>query len=304
MHRSAPQKSDSAETVFRSGFVALLGRPNVGKSTLLNTLLGEKVAPATPKPQTTRRRLRGILNAPGCQAVLVDTPGYHRPKDELGRRMMAATRGALADADLALVVVDSTDCGSDDGELCGLAAAAKRPFLVAWNKVDLPGSRPPPARLGGVEIEAFPVSALTGAGLDPLLGRLVELLPAGPPLYDADQLTAETERELVGEFVREQAMLALREELPYALEVALSAFEERPDGLAYIAATLFVEKKSQVGIVVGAGGSVLRGIGERARRTVEAFLDRRVYLDLKVKVRPKWRRDPAALDGFGYRGGR
>jgi len=300
MHRPAPKKNDSIETVFRSGFVVLLGRPNVGKSTLLNTLLGEKVAPATPKPQTTRRRLRGVLTADGYQAVLVDTPGYHRPQDELGRRMMATTRVALADADLALVVVDSTDCGPADGELGDLAAASKKPYLVAWNKIDLPGAGPLPPRLGSADAEAFGVSALTGAGLEALLGRLVELLPAGPPLYDADQLTAENERELVGEFVREQAMLALREELPYALEVALDVFEDRPGGTTYIAATLYVERKSQVGIVVGAGGSVLRTIGSRARRTVETFLERRVYLDLHVKVRPKWRRDPAALDGFGY----
>jgi len=304
MHRPALKKSDSPETVFRSGFVVLLGRPNVGKSTLLNTLLGEKVAPATPKPQTTRRRLRGVLTADGYQAVFVDTPGYHRPKDELGRRMMATTRGALTDADAALVVVDSTDCGPADGELGEAAAGAKKPWLVAWNKIDLPGAGPLPPRLGEVDTQIFPVSALTGAGLEPLLGRLVELLPAGPPLYDADQLTAETERELVGEFVREQAMLALREELPYAVEVLVDAFEERPGGPTYIAATLFVERSSQVGIVVGAGGAVLRGIGSRARSTVETFLDRRVYLDLSVKVRPKWRRDPAALDGFGYRGNR
>jgi GTP-binding protein Era len=300
MHRPVPKKSDSTETVFRSGFVVLLGRPNVGKSTLLNTLLGEKVAPATPKPQTTRRSLRGVLTAEGYQAVFVDTPGYHRPKDELGRRMMATTRAALTDADAVLVVVDSTDCGPADGELVDEAVASNKPFLVAWNKVDLPGAGPLPERLGQTAAEIFPVSALTGAGLEALLGRLVGLLPAGPALYDADQLTAETERELVGEFVREQAMLALREELPYALEVHTEAFEERPGGLTYIAATLFVERKSQVGIVVGAGGSVLRTIGSRARRTVETFLDRRVYLDLSVKVRPKWRRDPAALDGFGY----
>jgi GTP-binding protein Era len=300
MHRPEHQKQDSTETVFRSGFVALLGRPNVGKSTLLNTLLGEKVAPATPKPQTTRRPLRGVLTAEGYQAVFVDTPGYHRPQDELGRRMMATTRAALTDADAALVVVDSTDCGPADDGLIDEAAASGKPFLVAWNKVDLPGAGPLPARLGGVDVEAFGVSALTGAGLEDLLGRLVEMLPAGPALYDADQLTAETERELVGEFVREQAMLALREELPYALEVHTDTFEERPGGLTYIAATLFVERSSQVGIVVGAGGTVLRTIGSRARRTVETFLDRRVYLDLKVKVRPKWRRDPAALDGFGY----
>ncbi|OGD78126.1 MAG: GTPase Era [Candidatus Coatesbacteria bacterium RBG_13_66_14] len=304
MHRPAPKKSESTETVFRSGFVALLGRPNVGKSTLLNTLLGEKVAPATPKPQTTRRLLRGVLTADSYQAVLVDTPGYHRPADELGRRMMATSRGALADADAVLVVVDSTDCGPADGELGDLAAGAKKPWLAAWNKTDLPDSGPLPTRLGEADAEMFPVSALTGAGLEALLGRLVEMLPAGPPLYDADQLTAETERELVGEFVREQAMLALREELPYAVEVLVNAFEERPGGLTYIAATLFVEKKSQVGIVVGAGGAVLRGIGSQARRTVEAFLERRAYLDLEVKVRPKWRRDPAALDGFGYRGSR
>jgi GTP-binding protein Era len=300
MHRPAPQKSDSTETVFHSGFVVLLGRPNVGKSTLLNTLLGEKVAPATPKPQTTRRRLRGVLTARDYQAVLVDTPGYHRPKDELGRRMMAVTRTALADADLAVVVVDSGDCGPADGELADLAAASGKPWLVAWNKVDLPGAGPPPPRLGSAEAEALPVSALTGAGLEELLGRLAELLPPGPALYDADQLTAETERELVGEFVREQAMLALREELPYALEVRVDEFEDRPGGPTYIAATLFVEKKSQVGIVVGAGGAVLRGIGSRARRTVEAFLGRRVYLDLSVKVRPRWRRDPDALDRFGH----
>ncbi|MCX7021061.1 MAG: GTPase Era [bacterium] len=300
MHRPAQNKSDSTETVFRSGFVVLLGRPNVGKSTLLNTLLGEKVAPATPKPQTTRRRLRGVLTAEGYQAVFVDTPGYHRPKDELGRRMMATTRRALTDADAVLIVVDSTDLGPADGELGDLAATTGKPCLVAWNKVDLPRSGPLPRRLGGGDVEAFPVSALTGAGLESLLGRLVEMLPVGPPLYDADQLTAETERELVGEFVREQAMLVLREELPYALEVHLDAFEDRPGGHTYIAATLFVERKSQVGIVVGAGGSVLRGIGSRARSTVETFLERRVYLDLSVKVRPKWRRDPAALDGFGY----
>ncbi|HUT97628.1 MAG TPA: GTPase Era [bacterium] len=300
MHRPALKKSDSTETVFHSGFVVLLGRPNVGKSTLLNTLLGEKVAPVTPKPQTTRRLLRGVLTADGYQAVFVDTPGYHRPMDELGRRMMATTRTALADADAVLVVVDSTDCGPTDGELGDLAAGAKKPWLAAWNKIDLPDAGPLPPRLGGGDVEAFGVSALTGAGFEALLGRLVEMLPAGPPFYDPDQLTAETERELVGEFVREQAMLVLREELPYALEVALDTFEERPGGLTYIAATLFVEKKSQVGIVVGAGGSVLRGIGVRARQTVEAFLDRRVYLDLSVKVRPKWRRDPAALDGFGY----
>ncbi len=298
MHRPADQKNDSKKTDFRSGFVALLGRSNVGKSTLLNALLGEKIAPTTPKPQTTRRRLRGILTTDTYQIVFTDTPGYHRPTDELGRRMMITARGAVADADVALVVVDSTDVRERDAELVNIVAASGRAHLVALNKIDLTGSDEVPPGLGGVEF--IPISALTGEGLDRLLERLLELLPAGPRYYDSDQLTAEPERELVGEFIREQAILALRDELPYALEVIVDGFEERSEDLVYIAATLYVERKSQVGIVVGADGSVLRGIGSRARRTVESFLARRVYLDLRVKVRPKWRRDSGALTEFGY----
>ncbi len=283
-------------SVFRSGFVALLGPPNAGKSTLTNALVGAKVAIVTPIPQTTRTAIRGVLHRPNAQIVLVDTPGVHTPKHRLGEHMMRAARTALQEADAVLLVLDgSRPVGPETEMAVELAQQSQRPVVVALNKCDLASPQEVAAREAWVrsrlpEARIVRTSALLGQGLEELVETLVDLLPPGPPYFGEDDLTDQPLQRLVAEIIREKAMALVREEVPHGIGVEIEEFREKPtENLTYIRATLHVEKPSHKPILVGKGGRMIREIGTAARREIEALLGTRVYLDLWVKVSEDWR---------------
>jgi GTP-binding protein Era len=288
----------------RSGFVALVGRPNVGKSTLLNALLGQKVAIVSPKPQTTRTAIRGILSRPDAQIVFVDTPGIHEPRNRLGAYMVKQARRAIPDADVVCMVVDiSRPPGSLDERIAALVRKAQARRMLVLNKIDLP------TRSGNEHLQAYralapwdmevAVSALRGQGLDALVDEIVRLLPEGPPLYPEGQVTDQSERELAAELVREQVLRHTQQEVPHSVAVEVEEWEEK-EKITYIRMTILVERESQKAILIGAGGSMLKKIGSGARLAIEDMLGRPVYLDLWVKARDHWRDDPNALRWLGY----
>jgi GTPase len=293
-----------------AGTVTILGRPNVGKSTLLNRLVGEKLAIVTPKPQTTRNRILGVWNGAGGQIVFVDTPGVHGAKKELNRFMVGEALGLIADVDAALLVVEAGDEPPGDAperEILRGLEAARRPVVLAVNKVDkvkdktilLP-------RLAAWEKAAdfraiVPLSALAGTNVEPVARELLKLLPEGAPLYGPETLTDRTERFLAAELVREQLFLRLRQEVPYAVAVVIDAWEERAGADVVITASIVVERESQKAIVVGKGGTMIREIGTRARHEITDLLQRPAHLKLTVRVEPEWTTSPAALARLGYR---
>ncbi|MDR7603018.1 MAG: GTPase Era [Armatimonadota bacterium] len=281
---------------FRSGFVALLGPPNAGKSTLTNALVGAKVAIVTPIPQTTRTAIRGVVHLPHAQMVLVDTPGVHTPRHRLGEHMMHTARAALQEADAVLLVLDVARPVGPETELAvELARQSQRPVVVALNKCDLASPQQIAAREAWVrarlsQARIVRTSALLGQGLEELVETLVALLPPGPRYFEEDDLTDQPLQRLVAELIREKAMERVREEVPHAIGVELEEFREKPaEHLTYIRATLHVEKPSHKPILVGKGGRTIREIGTAARKEIEALLGTRVYLDLWVKVSEDWR---------------
>jgi GTP-binding protein Era len=304
-----PPPSTSAPE-HRSGFVSLVGRPNVGKSTLLNRLLGRKIAIVSPKPQTTRNRISGIRTRPESQVVYVDTPGLHPPRGKLGRFMAQTAAQALEDVDVVVLVADATDpveLGDDDSTLTALRAVTA-PVLLALNKIDLLRDRTRllPLLEGYAARypfrELIPVSAVEGTGVDRLEDLVLALVPPGPQLYPEDTLTDQPETFFVAETIREKLFLATREEVPYACAVQVEELVDRgPAGPLYVRAVIFVEQFSQKKIVIGEGGARLRQIGQGARLDLVAFFGVPVYLDLWVRVRKDWRRDDRALREFGYR---
>jgi GTP-binding protein Era len=290
----------------RSGYVAIVGRPNVGKSTLLNALVGAKVAIVTPKPQTTRTRIAGIRTLPGAQAVFLDTPGIHAARSVLNRRMVEVARRALAEADVAALVLDAAaGVTPADRELAADIVASDKPALAVLNKIDLvakPMLLPQMEALGTLlpGREVLPVSARNGAGVEELLAAVARLLPPGPRLFPEEDFTTESERFLVQEAIREQLLLALREEVPYGSAVVVENFREDAErNLLAIQATILVERPGHKAIVIGAGGRQLREIGRRAREAIEAAFGRRVYLELFVRVEPGWSRNPRRLAELG-----
>jgi GTPase len=291
--------------VTRSGFVALAGRPNAGKSTLVNGIVGGKVAIVSDKPQTTRREIRGIATGDRWQLVLVDLPGVQRPRDPLTERMQRSVERALGDADVALFVLNGEQrIGPGDRFIAEAIKRVGLPAVTAVNKVDRLDKPGTVASLAGAEElgvqgEIFPVSARTGAGVPELVAELARLLPEGPFLYPPDDKSDLPEEVQLAELVREQVLLRTREELPHAVEVEVDEIEEREDGLLVIRAHVWAETESQKGILVGAGGRMVKAIGTAARREIEAKLGRRVHLDLRVRVRKGWRRDEALLDRLG-----
>jgi GTP-binding protein Era len=299
-------ETEGPPPVHRAGFVAVVGRPNVGKSTLTNALVGEKVAIVSPRPQTTRRRVLAIVTTPDAQAVLVDTPGIHRPRTALGRQMVAVGRRAIPDADVVVWVVDVSVPPTDlDRSVAGALRAARADVVVALNKSDR--LRPEHVLEHVAAYEALAASersmlttATTGANV-PLLWDLVrERLPEGPALYPGDQLTDQTDRALVAELVRESALKALYQEVPHGIEVVVVGWQERESGLVHIDADVLVERESHKAIVIGAEGRTIKAIGTAARRAIEAMLDRRVYLTLHVRVRAGWRNSPAEIRRLGF----
>ena len=299
---------------FHSGFVSILGRPNAGKSTLLNALVGEKVAIISPKPQTTRNRILGILHAPqqkgrpGGQVVLIDTPGVHRPDTSLGRKMMAEVREALDGCELVLLIVDVTRRFSQsDHSVLEMAKKSNTPVFLLLNKIDL---------LRGTKDkllpiideyrklhefrEIIPLSARKREGLDVLLEKLIRFLPEGPRYFADDQITDQPVRFMVAEIIREQILVETSEEVPYATTVVIEQFEEKPR-LTRIAAAIFCERDGQKGILVGKGGQMLKKIGTAARLQIEEMLGKRVFLELFVKVRGNWRESSEFVEELDWR---
>jgi GTP-binding protein Era len=289
----------------RSGFVALAGRPNVGKSTLANRIVDAKVAIVSDKPQTTRREIRGIATGEDWQLVLVDLPGVQRPLDALTERMQRRVERALAEVDVALLLLDGEQrIGPGDRFIARAIHESGRPAAVAVNKVDrLDRPRTVQALAAaaelGVEGEVFPISARTGAGVAELVGHLIELLPEAPFLYPPGEVSDLTERVRIAELIREQVLRRTREELPHAVEVEVDDLEERDGELLVVPARIWVESESQKGILIGRGGRMIKAIGTDARKEIELVVGRRVFLDLSVRVRKGWRRDEALLDRLG-----
>jgi GTP-binding protein Era len=292
----------------KSGLVALVGRPNVGKSTLLNALLGRKLAIVSDKPQTTRSAVRGVLHRPEGQAVLVDTPGLHKPRTLLGQRLNDLVRGTLSEVDLVLQLVDAAaGVGAGDRFLAAELARVDTPKLCVVNKIDAASRAKTAAALQAAAAladfaEIVPVSARSGEQLDLLVELVLRHLPEGRPLYPEGHTSDEPEQHLVAELIREKALAVVREELPHSVAVLVEEMGPDPEreDLLVIRAFLFVERASQKPIVLGRGGSVLRDIGTRARAELEALFGTQVYLDLRVKLAKEWQRDPRQLSRLGF----
>ncbi len=294
---------------FRSGFITILGKPNVGKSTLVNALLGQKIAAVSPRPQTTRRRQLGILTLPEAQLIFVDTPGVHKPRHKLGEFFNQEAEAALAGVDVVLFLVDaSLEPDEEDRQALSLWQALRRkpPLVMGLNKIDKVPAADVETAVGryralAPDVPALTFSAATHQGLQELQGTLAAALPVRPPEYPEDQVTDLYEREIAGELIREAALVFLQQEVPHALAVRLDEFSERENGNAFIAATILVERDSQKGIVIGEGGTMLRKIGTAARKEIETMSGRKVFLQLRVKVDKDWRDNEASLRRLGYK---
>jgi len=292
---------------FRSGFVALIGRPNVGKSTLLNQLVGQKVAITSPVAQTTRNRLRAILTTPAAQLVLLDTPGIHKPHHLLGERLVRTARSTIGEVDLVLLLVDGSEpAGRGDGFIAELLQHAKAPVHVALNKHDLVEQSEAEELAASYRQLApswplHPVSALSGEGTAALVAALAAELPPGPHLYPPDAVSDQPEELLMAELIREQVLSHTREEVPHSVAVSIDRVVDDGPRIAVLA-TVLVERSSQKGILIGKGGSMLKTIGQGARLQMEKVFSGPVYLELFVKVVPGWRRSAARLAELGYRG--
>ncbi len=292
---------------FVSGFVSIVGLPNAGKSTLLNALLGAKLAIVAPRPQTTRTSIQGVLHLPGAQVIFADTPGIHRPDTLFNRRMLETVRAALDQRDLLLLVVDAERRGEDGEEAAlRLVRQAATPTILVLNKIDRIKDK---RRL--LEImdhcrslhefaDYVPISALTGEGLDVLRAEIIGRLPEGPEYFPPDYLTDQPERFLAAELIREKALWHTREEVPHAVAVAVDEWKEEAR-MTRISATVYVERDGQKGILIGTRGQMLKRIGTEARQEMEEALGRKVFLELFVKVRPRWREDPRFLDALDWR---
>ena len=295
---------------FRSGFIAILGRPNVGKSTLVNALLGQKVAAVSPKPQTTRKRQLGILTTDAYQLVFVDTPGIHSPRHKLGKFLNQEAQEALEGVDVILWLVDvSTRPTDEDKQIAALLDGTPRrtPLVLAANKIDIF-----PADLLDDRVEAYRallkkepqvvlISATDNRNLDQLIELLVSFSPFREPEFDPEQVTDSYERDIAADLIREACLLNLRDEVPHGVGVRVDEFAERENGMLYIAATIFVERNSQKGILIGEGGRMMKTIGSQARKEIEEMGGRPVYLELRVKVLKDWRNDENAMMRLGYK---
>ena len=292
---------------FRSGFVALVGRPNAGKSTLLNACMGEKVAITSPVAQTTRRRMRAVINTPTSQLVIIDTPGLHKPKDALGSELNKSALGELADADAVAFLVDATKpVGRGDEWVANHVARAEAGYkLLVLTKADIAGPEQVAAQLEAARAlcdfdDELVVSAREGFNVDTFVGLVSEHLPEGPRWFPEGMDVDATPEDLVAEFVREKLFLNLRQELPHSVGVLCESLEYADDGHASIEATILVERAGQKGIVLGKGGQMIKRVGIEARRDIERLLGCKVYLDLTVRVAPAWRRDEREIRRLGY----
>jgi GTP-binding protein Era len=304
---------------FRSGFVAIVGKPNVGKSTLLNALLGQKISIVSAKPQTTRDRLLGILTSETAQVIFIDTPGIHAPRNSLGQFMVSTATGAIGEADVIVFMVDVTEPPDQNDRRIAEALrdrSTTRSVILALNKMD--NLIPPDQMKANVEaywslapttLEQEPpapwdwimLSATRGDNRQELLNKIVAALPEGPLYYPEDQITDKQERDIAAELIREQVLLHLKQEVPHSVAVVVDQFDERKNGDVHIAATIYVERDSQKGILIGSGGQMLKQISADARHSIQRLLDCKVYLEVWVKVRKNWREDDREVRRMGYR---
>ena len=289
---------------FHSGFVALIGRPNVGKSTLLNKIVGQKVAIVSSKAQTTRHRIKGILNEDDTQVVFVDTPGIHKPLHLLGEQLVKTATETLNEVDLIVFLVDGrTSAGKGDKFVSELLKAVTKPVILVLNKLDS-GAADPEILKSYEEIGDFVgthvVSALYGKGVPQLVRSITSKMPEGPAFYEEEEVTDQTERVLASELIREAVLRLTSEEIPHSVAIRMDEFQEREEGKSFLKATIFVERESQKGILIGEKGQMLKKIGQQARESIEKNLDRKVYLELWVKVLPNWRKQMKSLKQLGY----
>ena len=301
------ERSDRGEgdTRMLTGFVSIVGRPNVGKSTLVNALIGEKVAITSPRPQTTRNTIRGIRNEPGKQIVFVDTPGLHKPRTALGNRLNRLVYGSLEETDAVLFVLDGTQrIGPGDRLIAERLREAKAKTIVVVNKTDIANKGRLLEQLeeaGEWGFDAYvPVSALTSDGVELILQELQPYLEEGPQFFPSDTHMDQPEAVYAAELIREKFLHRLREELPHSLAIVVDELEARDNGTIYVGATAYVERKSQKGIVIGKGGSLLRDVGAEARTELETFFGGSVYLDIRVRVEEDWQRRDQTLDRLGF----
>jgi GTPase len=309
---------------FRSGFVAIVGKPNVGKSTLLNALLGQKISIVSAKPQTTRDRLLGILTSETAQVIFIDTPGIHAPKNSLGQFMVTTAATAIGEADVIVFMVDLTEMPDQNDRRIAEALrdrSATRSVILALNKMDdlippdrmkahveaywslaptAPGQEPPAPR-EPTTWDWIMLSATRGDNRQELLDKIVAALPEGPLYYPEDQITDKQERDIAAELIREQVLLHLKQEVPHSVAVVVEQYDERKGGTVHIAATIYVERDSQKGILIGSGGQMLKQISADARHSIQRLLDCKVYLEVWVKVRKNWREDEREIRRMGYR---
>lgn len=309
----------STPSGFKSGFVAIVGKPNVGKSTLLNALLGQKISIVTAKPQTTRDRIMGILTSETAQVIFIDTPGIHAPKNSLGQVMVTTATSAIGEADVIVFMVDVSELPDADDRR--IAEALRERFvtpsiILALNKMD---NLIPPERLKA-HVEAYwslvptaadqeppapwdwiMLSATRGDNRQELLDKIITALPEGPQYYPEDQITDRQERDLAADLIREQVLLHLKQEVPHSVAVVVEQYDERKNGNLHIAATIYVERESQKGILIGSDGKMLKQIGADARHSIQRLLDCSVYLELWVKVRKNWRESEREVRRMGYR---
>lgn len=287
---------------FKAGFIGIIGPPNVGKSTLLNTLIGEKISIVTPKPQTTRNRILGIKNLPEAQLIFVDTPGIHHTRKKFNRHLVQTAQAAFRESDLVLVMVEATQAMPEDEFLFVVECLKKfeKPVLLLINKIDLVEKQTLLPLIDAYQEtfpfrEIIPLSALHGSGVEHLEKFLLSYLPEGPKYYPDDLFTDQTERFMVAEIIREKIFVLLQQEIPYSIAVAIEEFNERKPGIIFIRATIWVEKLSQKGILIGKEGKMLKEIGKRARKETENLLHTKVYLELWVTVKKNWTQKEARI---------
>lgn len=291
---------------FKSGYVSITGRPNVGKSTLLNTILGEKIAIVTSKPQTTRNRILGVKTLTNAQIIFIDTPGIHKPKHTLGELMLKEAKEVAREVDIILFLVEPEEPGKGDRFIIDNITNLKKPIFLIINKID---TIKKPALLPIIEkynliypfTEVIPLSALKGEGIDILMETILKYLPKGPKYYPDDILTDQLERFMVSEIIREKIMQVTDEEVPYSVAVEITDWNERDDGLISIKANIYVEREGQKGIIIGKGGERLKTVGMRSRIEIEKILGAKVFLELWVKIKKDWRSNDMILKGLGYK---
>ncbi len=291
---------------FRSGYVSIIGRPNVGKSTLLNALLGQKISIVAARPQTTRNRILGIKNLPEAQIIFIDTPGIHKPQNLLGEAMVRTAREVLEEIDVVLFVAEAGRQAEKDRIIIESLARVAKPVFLIINKIDEVKKQDILPMMDGYSelfhfSEIIPVSALKGDGIGIVLQKILEHLPAGPKYYPDDIVTDQIERFMAAEIIREKIMEKTGEEVPYSVAVDIDSWTERPDGVVAIAGNIYVEREGQKGIIIGAKGRMLKEVGTLARVDIERLLGTRVFLQLWVKVKRGWRDDKKILHDLGYR---